>query len=305
MATQATKQATKPKTLKKTFEPEKVENDLLNLIAHIKENPLVYVAGVAFVFVCIIASVMYRAGIAENKVEAATAFARAMDSEDPILRAAALKGVADGGGEFGARACYMMAEAFYDAANYDEAQAAYERVRKDFASSPYVPDAIEGLGYLAENKGEVQAALALYKEIQDNYKESFTARRQDYNIGRCQEALGQVKEAVASYNQQVTAFPGSGVERQATTALERLKKTNPELFPTADITPAVAPDAAPSEIAPSVDLAPAAGAESAPAAEQSAAPTASETEGVVEPAQPSAPAPGAETNKPSDAAPAQ
>lgn len=262
-------QSTKAHPGAKGFHPEQVESELTNLIYHVKENPMLYAAGVLFVIVCLLASVMYRAGVSRSRIEAATTYAKAMDNPDPVLRAGALKGVVEGGGLMAAQAAYMMGEAYYESGNADEAGKAWEQIRANYADSQYVPDAIEGLGNIAENKGDFNGALALYKEIREKHPESFTAVRQLYNIGRCQEALGQVKEAVASYQEQVTLLADSGVSAQAQAALDRLQKSNPDLFPAQNIAATPAPDAA---VTPTTDAAPAVEVAPVPAPEASAAP---------------------------------
>jgi hypothetical protein len=73
------------------------------------------------------------------------------------------------------------------------------------------------------------------------------------NIAKMEERRGRLKEAVAAYREQMQVFPGSTLADEASAALNRLEKTNPDLFPKPE-----AP-VAPSAIGPATSDAAAAG----------------------------------------------
>ena len=138
--------------------------------------------------------------------------------------------------------------------------------------SPFVPDAVEGLGAIAENAAQYDKAIASYKEIIEKWPTSFAKRRQQLNIARCQEAAGNLKDAVPAYKAQADEFPGSSFEKDAKTALDRLRASNPDLFPkeepAPETTPALeaAPPAEPPAQAPEKPAEPAAPVETPPPA---------------------------------------
>lgn len=225
-------------------------NDVDKFVRKFKENPVMYVAAAGFVVVCIIAGFAFRTFSQSSAKSAMTKLAQAMETEDPALRATELESAAKG--PVAAEAIYMMGEAAFDAKEYDKAKAAFERVRKEFSNAPFVPDAVEGLGAIAENAGQFDQAIASYKEIIEKWPTSFAKRRQQMNIARCQEAAGNLKDAIAAYKAQVQEFPGSSLEKDANTALDRLRASNPDLFPKEEPKPAedaakAAPDAAPAD----------------------------------------------------------
>lgn len=227
--------ATKAKAPKKSgpdiLDQQAVRNDWEKIVEQIKQNPLLYGAAAAFVLLCVVAGIFFRMG-SDAKVRAEmTAFSKAMNNEDPAIRATELGSLVQGKSEMAGTALYMMGESLYEAKKYEEAKQAFERLRSEFPNSKHLPDAVEALGYIAENGDQNDQALACYKEIVEKWPNSFTRRRQEMNIGRVQEKLNNLADAVKAYQAQADQFPGASVEKEAKAALDRLQKTNPELFP--------------------------------------------------------------------------
>ncbi len=230
---------------------EAKKTDWMKLIEQVRKNPVLYGAGAAFVLLCVIAGSLYHSNVRATHDSAMAQFARAMENEDSSVRAAELENAAKGKGAVASLALYMQGEAAFEAKQYIKAREAYERLRKEYPDSANVPDAVEGLGNLAENDDQYDKALGSYQEIVEKWSNTFAARRQQLNIGRCQEHLGKLKEAVGAYQAQVERFPGSEVEKQSKEALDRLRKSNPDLFPKEEEKPAeAAPQAQSAEQAP-------------------------------------------------------
>lgn len=221
----------------------------------VKENPVLAAALTIATIVCIIAGLVYRGTSAAREQRATTQFARALAAEEPALRASQLAPLAEGSGRWAAEALYMMGESAYEAKDYAKAKEAFEKLRQAHADAPWTPDAVEGLGFIAENGDDYKGAEGIYEEVQSKWSNSFAAMRQDLNIGRCKEQLGDWAAALKSYEKQVSAFPDSSVSAKAQESLDRLKAAHPELFPKAE---APAPETA-------VPLAPQQGAAAAPA----------------------------------------
>jgi len=207
------------------------KGDVEKFIEQLKKNPVLYSAVAGFILVSIVAGIVYRLGSESSSQAAMTKFARAVETEDPSLRATELETLAKGKGSMAAEALYMMGEAAFEAKEYDKAKETFERLRKEFVDSPLVPDAVEGLGAIAENAGQYDQAIASYKEVIEKWPSSFAKQRQQLNIARCQEAAGNLEDAVQAYKAQVDGFPGSTSEKEATAALDRLRTSNPDLFP--------------------------------------------------------------------------
>ena len=216
------KTTTAKKPVKSLFDEKPKQDDLAQLLADVKERPIVYGGIAAFLIVCLLAGFLWRASAVAKR-------------KDEVI--------------------YMAAETAYKAGQYDKAKASFERLRNDFKSSTFTPDAVEGLGYIAENSKDYDAAATYYKEVQTAWSDSFAARRQPMNIARVEEQRGKFAEAIAAYNEQLQLFPGSSLEQEAKAALARLEKSNPELFPKAEpIVPALTTPVAPGAETPAAQV---------------------------------------------------
>ncbi|MBN2307889.1 MAG: tetratricopeptide repeat protein [Candidatus Hydrogenedentes bacterium] len=240
------------KRKKKTTHEELLEQggDLDTLTKSIQENPVAYGIALVFIMAVVAAGLLYRAHSVARDTDLATEYAQALENEEDEAVVAALEPVAESRGTITPHAVYMLGEAAFRSNDYDKARAAFERVRLEFPDSDFVPDAVEGLGFIAEAQGDTQTALDRYREILDNWPGSFTARRQQLNIGRVLEGLGNAADAVVAYREQVSAFPESHVAEQAREALDRLNRAHPELFEppaVAEAPPAAEADAAASQ----------------------------------------------------------
>jgi len=210
----------------------KAQGDLAALVEQVKQNPALYIGAVVFIVICLVAGVLYRAHRDAVKRDVYSAYAAALDKQDPKERLAALEPLLEKNGPSAAMAeiVYVTAETAYRAEDYEKAKALYERVRTEFPESEYVPNAVEGLAYIEEDAGEYDAALSTYQEVTQKWPTSFTARRQPLNVARVEEKRGNLEAAIQSYREQTTMFPDSNVARDAQAALDRLGKSNPELF---------------------------------------------------------------------------
>jgi tetratricopeptide (TPR) repeat protein len=128
----------------------------------------------------------------------------------------------------------------------DKAKAAFERFRSEYPDSPNLPDAVEGLGFIAEQKGDADAALAYYREVASKWASSFAARCQPSNVARIEEQRGNFKAALEAYREQVTTFPGSHLAEDAQASIDRLTAAHPELAPAPVPAASPAPEMTPS-----------------------------------------------------------
>jgi len=210
-------------------EKTKPVTDFDSLLEHMKVNPLLYAGAAAFIALSILAGVIYRTSTEAKNQELATAYAKAMDTQDPAMREAQLEKIKDRKGALHPEIVYMLGEAAYEAQDYDKAEKTFKEVMNSYPDSKFAADAVEGLGYIAEEKGEFKQAITYYKKARD-MAGYFASRRQSYNIGRAYESLGDYKSAIKAYQEQETSFPGSQVAANAEAALSRLKESQPDLF---------------------------------------------------------------------------
>lgn len=208
-----------------------LSKDIVRLLQHAKENPGLYAISAGFVLLCVVAGILFRISSSAAEKKVMTDYAAAVATEDPALRAAELEVFANNPSRWSAEALYLLGETAIRAQEYAKAEEALNRLRADYPNSGYVPDAVEGLAFLSENAGELDAALSGYEEIQSKWPDTFTARRQSFNIARVKESKGDITGAIEAYQAQGTLFPESSVSAKSQAALERLKALHPDLFP--------------------------------------------------------------------------
>lgn len=223
--------ATKAKPRKKAPDilDEVKTGDVQDLVNHVKTYPVWYAGAVIFLIVCVAIGVVYRSSGSSDVQAETTTLARALENEDPLLRADELKPIAEGNGPKADEAQYHLGHAYLSAKKYSEAKEAFEAVRGRSANSPFLPGAVEGLGLVAENEKDYEGALKYYNEVVEKWPDSLVRRRQGLHIARVQEQLGKFDEAVKAYQNVEEKFPAYGQEAQK--ALGRLEKSHPDLFP--------------------------------------------------------------------------
>ncbi len=202
--------------------------------ALLDDKVVVYSVAVAAVFVvgCLVAGGMFMVKQTADEKVSATSYAEALDAEGAEARLEQLEPVAQGETEAAVLALHRLGWEAFHAQEHDKAKAAFLKLRQEHPESRFVGEAVEGVGLIAEQTGDLEEALARYREILEQWPGSFAAQRQQLNIARVQEALGKPEEAVAAYRAQRDAFPGSHVAADAQTALDRLSRLHPDLFAT-------------------------------------------------------------------------
>lgn len=254
-------------------------NRLMAVVTQVQANPWPYIGAIGFVVLVLIVTGIYRASQSSAYTAAADEFARALDIEEPVERAAALGALAEKDTALTARALYLQAEAELEAGNEEAAKTAFASVRERFPDFDFAPESVEGLALIAEDAGDIAGARALYEEVVAKWPNTPAAMRQPFNIARCLEAEGQMAQAVERYRDQLEVFPGSSIAARAQIRLDELRVSNPELFPADPVAeaPAIqelqtAPDAL---AAPEAETAP---VESESAPTEASAPTESSAE---------------------------
>ncbi|MBM3290154.1 MAG: tetratricopeptide repeat protein, partial [Candidatus Hydrogenedentes bacterium] len=237
------------KHVKSLFDEKPQHDDLTQLLHDIQARPAFYGGIAVFLLACLLAGFLYKANSESGRKNVMTAYAQALDKEEPADQFAALEPLAQDAGKKYDEVVYITGETAYRAGQFDKAKTAFERMRAEFKDSPYTPDAVEGLGNIAENAKDYDGALTYYKEVRDSWATSFAARRQATNIAKMEERRGRLQEAVAAYREQMQLFPGSSLAEDASAALTRIEKSNPELFPKTE-TPTPSAPASPESPAP-------------------------------------------------------
>jgi len=247
-------------------EVSKPKTDLERLYQHMLENPWLYVGGVVFVVVCVLAGIGVQAATRSSAARTAEGYVRAALTEDPAARMDALAAAAENAGKWADEALYLAGEAAIESENYDKAREFFNSLCEKYPRSTYVPRAKDGLSFIEEAEGKTDQALEGYKKLVLDFPTDYLAQLRWYDIGRLQEKAGALQDAVESYRRQTEVFPETTAARRAQGALDRLKKDHPELFPE-EQKPASASTPEPAATTPENTAAPStAGTEAQPAA---------------------------------------
>lgn len=209
---------------------EAPKNDFVKLLNHIKDHPGGYVAGVVVVLAAAAGGALYKVNAETQDRLHATILVRALELQDRALQVAALGAIAEGGGPLAPEALYLQGEMAFRIPDLDTAEIAFDRLVADYPEFQFAPAALEGLGYVEEDRGDYEAAALRYLDVQFKYPDAYVARRQYFNLGRVYAAQGKIKEAVDSYRRQVGEFADSVVAARAGRELAGYRLTHPKLF---------------------------------------------------------------------------
>ena len=206
------------------------EGELTSLWQNIQEKPWMYGLGTTVVIAAILFTIGYQQYSKSANRETYTTYAKALEAEGPAEQAEELESAASTN-PAAPEILYMMGESAIKAGEYDKAKSALERLRQEHPESRFVPDAVEALGFIAQENEDFEAALKAYNEITEKWPLSFAARRQPLNIARVYQAQGNLEAAIEAYRDQSEQFPDSSVAKEAEAALAELRESNPDLFP--------------------------------------------------------------------------
>jgi len=206
------------------------KNVALALWKHVQDNTSQYLGGAAFIIAVLVFTGLYGLMTESRDRELSSAYAEAILLEDPTERAEALATLAAGKTRLTPHALYMRGEALLSIRDYAAATEAFSTLRETYPDFQFVPDAVEGLGFVQEDQGNTEAALAVYREVLEKWPDTPAGRRQPFNIARCYENSGDFEQAVHFYREQFELFPGSSVSIQAQQRLFTLRATQPDLF---------------------------------------------------------------------------
>ena len=96
------------------------KNDMMRVMMHVQEHPMLYVGAVIFVVFCVIAGVLIRSVRAESQKKVTSAYAEASLEKDPAARVTKLEAAAKNAGEWTPEITYMIGETAIEAQQYGQ-----------------------------------------------------------------------------------------------------------------------------------------------------------------------------------------
>jgi tetratricopeptide (TPR) repeat protein len=210
---------------------EEPETEWQKVLAHLEDNYKLYIAGTVFLILCIAIGALIKGAAVLQERQRTTSYAEAVLVEDPSERLAKYVEVMDSLGNWTPEALYRMGETAIEAEDFAKAEEAFQKLVEEYADSQYVPNAVDGLAFVAWNKGDLEGALKGFQQVAQDWPAEFVGRIKHYDIGRVLEEMDRIEEAIAAYKKQVALFADSAVARKSQAALDALKEKHPEFFP--------------------------------------------------------------------------
>jgi outer membrane protein assembly factor BamD (BamD/ComL family) len=116
-----------------------------------------------------------------------------------------------------------LGNAQYNVKKYDDAALTYREFINRFGNHPLIPVIRQSLGYVLEEKEQLNEAIEQFEEIAKDPDATYLKAQVGLDAGRCYEKLGQLNSAVAAYKDIIVTFPESGCAKMAKYRLEDLE----------------------------------------------------------------------------------
>ena len=116
-----------------------------------------------------------------------------------------------------------LGNAQYNIKKYDDAILTYREFISRYSSHPLAPVIRQSLGCVLEEKEQLNEAIEQFEEIAKDPEATYLKAQVGLDTGRCYEKLGQLDSAVAAYKDIIATFPESGCAKMAKYRLEDLE----------------------------------------------------------------------------------
>ncbi len=110
---------------------------------------------------------------------------------------------------------YMTGNLYYSQGRFAEARAALVEFASDSSSKIYVPLALNKAACAAEEAGDIDGALELFRKLEEKYGSGFLADQIFYNMGRAYSIKGDSMMSKKYYNMVLSGYPKSPFAEKA------------------------------------------------------------------------------------------
>jgi outer membrane protein assembly factor BamD (BamD/ComL family) len=138
----------------------------------------------------------------------------------------------------GGQALLMAGSGLFNSGKYAEAQAAFERFKREYSGSPLTAQAIYGVGAALAAQGKFDEAARAYKESADRYPQSPVAMQAQYSMAAALAAQGKLEEALPLYEKVAGVGMGNSLGNEAALRAEELRAKLPPPAMISPVTPA-------------------------------------------------------------------
>jgi outer membrane protein assembly factor BamD (BamD/ComL family) len=116
-----------------------------------------------------------------------------------------------------------LGNAQYKAKKHDEAIITYREFIVHFGKHSLAPIIRQSLGYVLEEKGQLKEAVEQFEKIANTPESTYLKAQVKLDAGRCYEKLGQLNSALAAYKDVIGSFPESSCAKMAEYRLEDIE----------------------------------------------------------------------------------
>lgn len=129
----------------------------------------------------------------------------------------------------GARALLLAAGSFFVEGKYVEAQTQFERFRREHSDSPFVGEALLGIGACLDAEGKAREAITTYKDLIAHHPGDVVLPQAKFALARLHEAQNEPDQARNLYEEVERTVPYGSLGDEARMRLEELMQKNPKL----------------------------------------------------------------------------
>ncbi len=136
---------------------------------------------------------------------------------------------ANGGTQSGGQALLLAGSALFNSGKFAEAQATFERFKREYSGSPQTAQAIYGIGASLAAQGKFAEAAQACKESADRYPQSPVAMQAQYSLAAALVAQGKLEEALPLYEKIAGVAMGNSLGNEAALRADELRAKLPAL----------------------------------------------------------------------------
>ncbi len=129
----------------------------------------------------------------------------------------------------GARALLLAAGSLFVEGKYAEAQAQFERFRRERTDSPFIGEALLGIAACRDAQGNAREAMAAYKDLIDRHLSDNVLPQARFALARLYEAQNDPEQARNLFEEVERSDPYGSLGSEAGMRLEELKLKYPKL----------------------------------------------------------------------------
>jgi tetratricopeptide (TPR) repeat protein len=133
----------------------------------------------------------------------------------------------------GAHALLLAAAGYFDEGKYPEAQAQFERFRREYHDNPLSGEALLGIAACLDAQGKTSEAINAYRDLVEHHPNDAAVLPQArFALGRLYEAQNQPQLARGYFEEAARTDSYGSIGSEAGMRLEELKIKYPQLGPT-------------------------------------------------------------------------